>query len=92
MKKNLRRKIHTFLQSEDGKVSVKAPLALAAMSGSFLLTEIMFTPPVSAERWLHFGLRRRRSLHSLVYKMESRGDLYILRIVYACPPKCGIKK
>ena len=48
MKKNLRRKIHTFLQSEEGKVSVKAPLALAVMSGSFLLTEIMFTPPVSA--------------------------------------------
>lgn len=48
MKKNLRRKIHTFLQSEEGKVGVKAPLALAAASGSFLLTQIMFTPPVSA--------------------------------------------
>ena len=48
MKKNLRRKIHTFLQSEEGKVGVKAPLVLAVMSGSFLLTEIMFTPPVSA--------------------------------------------
>lgn len=48
MKKNLRRKIHTFLQSEEGKVGVKAPLALAVASGSFLLTEIMFTPPVSA--------------------------------------------
>ena len=48
MKKNLRRKIHTFLQSEEGKTGVKAPLVLAVISGSFLLTEIMFTPPVSA--------------------------------------------
>ncbi|RKU22526.1 hypothetical protein C6500_03225 [Candidatus Poribacteria bacterium] len=48
MKKNLRRKIHTFLQSEEGKTGVKAPLALAVASGSFLLTQIMFTPPVSA--------------------------------------------
>ena len=48
MKKNLRRKIHTFLQSEEGKTGVKAPLALAVGTGSFLLTEIMFTPPVNA--------------------------------------------
>ena len=48
MKKNVRDKIHTFLQSEEGKTGVKAPLALAVMSGSFLLTEIMFTLPVSA--------------------------------------------
>ena len=49
MKNNLRRKIHTFLQSEEGKTGVKAPLALAVASGSFLLTQIMFTSPVSAE-------------------------------------------
>lgn len=48
MKKNLRRKIHTFLQSEEGKVSVKSPLALTVGIGSFLLTQIMFTTPVSA--------------------------------------------
>ena len=48
MKKNLRRKIHAFLRSEEGKVSVKAPLALSVMSGSFLLAEIMFTSSVSA--------------------------------------------
>ena len=49
MKKNLRDKIHTFLQSENGKVSVKAPLTLTVGIGSFLLTQVMFTPPVSAE-------------------------------------------
>ncbi len=48
MKKNLRRKIHTFLQSEEGKTGVKAPLVLTVGIGSFLLTEIMFTTPVSA--------------------------------------------
>ena len=48
MKKSLRRKIHAFLQSEEGKTGVKVPLVLAVISGSFLLTEIMFTPPVSA--------------------------------------------
>ena len=48
MKKNLRRKIHTFLQSEEGKVSVKAPLTLTVGIGSFLLTQVMFTPSVSA--------------------------------------------
>ena len=48
MKKNLRRRIHTFLQSEEGKVSVKAPLALAVVSGSLLLVQIVSTSPVSA--------------------------------------------
>lgn len=48
MKKNLRRKIHAFLQSEEGKVSVKAPLGLSVMSGSFLLAQMVFTSPVSA--------------------------------------------
>ncbi len=48
MKANLRGKIREFLKSEDGKVKVKAPLALSIMSGSFLLTQIMFTSPVSA--------------------------------------------
>ena len=48
MKNNLRRKIHAFLQSEDGKVGVKAPLALSVMSGSFLLAQVIFTSPVNA--------------------------------------------
>ena len=49
MKKNLRRRIHTFLQSEEGKTGVKAPLALAIISGSFLLTQVILSPSVSAE-------------------------------------------
>lgn len=48
MKKNLRRKIHTFLQSDEGKTGVKAPLMLTVGIGSFLLTQIMFTSPISA--------------------------------------------
>ena len=48
MKKNLRRRIHTFLQSEEGKTGIKAPLVLTVGIGSFFLTQIMFTPPVSA--------------------------------------------
>lgn len=48
MKKNLRRKIHTFLQSEEGKAGVKAPLTLTVGIGSFLLTQIIFTSPVNA--------------------------------------------
>lgn len=48
MKKNLRCKIRAFLWSEDGKVSVKAPLALSVMSGSFLLAQMVFTSPISA--------------------------------------------
>ena len=49
MKKNLRNKIRTFLQSEEGKTGVKAPLALAVASGSFLLTQVILSPSVSAE-------------------------------------------
>ena len=49
MKKNLRHKIRTFLQSEEGKATVKAPLALSIMSGSLLLTQAVLTPSVSAD-------------------------------------------
>ena len=48
MKKNLRHKISEFLQSEEGKTTVKAPLALSIMGGSFLLTQVVFTSPVNA--------------------------------------------
>ncbi len=32
MKKNLRDKIHTFLQSENGKVGIKSPLTLKGVT------------------------------------------------------------
>ena len=37
MKKDLRGKIREFIQSETGRASVKAPLALGITSGSLLL-------------------------------------------------------
>lgn len=48
MKANLRGKIREFLASEEGKVVVKAPLSLGIVSGTFLLTQVIFTSPVSA--------------------------------------------
>ena len=48
MKANLRGKIREFLASEEGKVVVKAPLSLGIVSGTFLLTQVIFTPPVNA--------------------------------------------
>ncbi len=49
MKKNLRRKIRVFLRSEDGRASIKAPLSLGVVSGSFLLAQAILTPSVSAD-------------------------------------------
>ena len=37
MKNNIRSKIKRFLESEDGRVSAKAPLALGMATGSVLL-------------------------------------------------------
>ncbi|MDE0424615.1 hypothetical protein F4Y59_02265 [Candidatus Poribacteria bacterium] len=48
MKANLRGKIREFLASEEGKVVVKAPLSLGIVSGTFLLTQVIFASPVSA--------------------------------------------
>ena len=48
MKANLRGKIREFLASEEGKVGIKSPLSLGVVGGSFLLTQVMFTSPVSA--------------------------------------------
>ena len=49
MKNNLRGKIRNFLASEEGKVAVKAPLALSIANGSFLLAQVMFTLPIGAD-------------------------------------------
>lgn len=48
MKKNLRDKIHTFLQSENGKVGIKSPLTLSIVSSSLLLAQMILTPHVDA--------------------------------------------
>ena len=39
MKKNIRSKISSFLTSEEGRVSTKAPLALGVATGSVLLAQ-----------------------------------------------------
>ena len=49
MKTNLRGKIREFVQSEDGKVGVKSPLALGAAVGSVLIAQaIVGTTPAHA--------------------------------------------
>ncbi len=48
MKNNVRSKISGFLKSEEGRVSVKSPLALGVASASLLLAHAMATPSVQA--------------------------------------------
>lgn len=44
MKNNLRGKIRDFIASEEGKVSVKAPLTLGVATGSILLANTIVAP------------------------------------------------
>lgn len=48
MKNNIRNKIMRFLESEDGRVSAKAPLALGVATGSVLLAQTMVPSPAQA--------------------------------------------
>ncbi len=48
MKKNIRSKISSFLTSEEGRVSTKAPLALGVATGSVLLAQMMTPSPADA--------------------------------------------
>ena len=48
MKNNLRGKIREFIASEEGKVSVKAPLTLGVATGSVLLANAIVTPTPAA--------------------------------------------
>ena len=48
MKTNLRDKFRDFLQSEEGRVGVKAPLAVGIASGSLLLAQAMFPSSTQA--------------------------------------------
>ena len=48
MKNNVRSKINGFLKSEEGRVSVKSPLALGVASASLLLAQAMVTPSAQA--------------------------------------------
>ena len=48
MKKDIRGKIKQFLTSEDGRVGVRAPLALGVASGTILLSQGVHTPSAEA--------------------------------------------
>lgn len=50
MKKNIRSKIKQFLESEEGRVSTKAPLTLGIATGSVLLAQMMLPSPADAHR------------------------------------------
>ena len=49
MKNNIRGKIKRFLESEDGRVSTKAPLALGIATGSVLLAQTILPSTAQAE-------------------------------------------
>ena len=45
MQKGIRDRIQTFLASEEGKVSAKAPLTLGVATGSILLAQVIIGTP-----------------------------------------------
>ena len=55
MKNNVRSKIKRFLQSEDGRVSAKAPLAVGVATGSVLLAQMMLPSPAEAHLTCHYN-------------------------------------
>ncbi len=56
MKNNIRGKIKRFLESEDGRVSTKAPLALGVATGSILLAQAMLPSLAKADPTFEFRL------------------------------------
>ena len=48
MKNNIRNKIKRFLESQDGRASAKAPLALGIATGSVFLAQMMVPSPAQA--------------------------------------------
>ena len=53
MKKNLRGKIREYIQSEEGKVSVKSPLSLGVAAGGLLLAHAIVGTPRAEAGWCH---------------------------------------
>ena len=54
MQNGIRDRIQTFLASEEGKVSVKAPLTLGVATGSILLLQVIVgTPHAEAQPCQH---------------------------------------
>ena len=48
MKRNLRHKIRDFLNSEDGAVGVKTPLALGVATSGLMLAQAILNPSTAA--------------------------------------------
>ena len=48
MKKEIRDRAKGFLTSEEGRVGIRAPLALGIASGAFLLSQMVYTPSAEA--------------------------------------------
>jgi len=46
--KNLKSKIQDFLNSEEGRVGIKSPLALGVAAGGFMLAQAMVVTPDAA--------------------------------------------
>ena len=53
MKTNIRGKIKRFFESEDGRVSTKAPFMLGIATGSVLLAQAMIPAPAEAHLKCH---------------------------------------
>ena len=53
MKTNLRGKIREYIQSEEGKVSIKSPLSLGVAAGSLLLAHAIVGTPQAEAGWCH---------------------------------------
>ena len=53
--KNLKSKIQDFLNSEDGRVGVKAPLTLGIAAGSLMLAQAMIIAPEAAAQGCTFN-------------------------------------
>ncbi len=51
MKTNIRGKITRFLESEDGRVSAKTPLALGVATGGLLLAHAIVGTPQAEAGW-----------------------------------------
>lgn len=48
--KNLKSKIRDFLNSEEGRVGVKTPLALGVTTGGLMLAQAIISTPVNADQ------------------------------------------
>ena len=53
MKKNLRGKIREYIQSEEGKASIKSPLSLGVAAGGLLLAHAIVGTPRAEAGWCH---------------------------------------